>query len=439
MFTAGGIVTGQKFIGRQSELDKLNLFFSGINNYSLIGLSRVGKSSLVSELLVRNSELLLIKNCQVVNYTITSSTKERDIYRLFFTKILEVTKRLGTSDLENDAEDILKKLEIDFIDHEKVIDLSDKLYESTRIRFFLIFDEFDNAPDVFQKYLMTLREIITRSKNIKLLTISRTSLAKLFPLGGDGSVFPGSFTQFPLKGFSEIDVGNFRQRLVTYVGKDVNDNVWNSIKFYAGNSPFCLALWANAYLDIIQNKIDYLNDKEIVNKMCEICLPQTDEFLTYLCQALQRLGELKNLINFIDITSVSGEVVDKEYFRTLNSYGVISLDNNTLELPYLNNFLSKRPETVFDYSELYELVPIIDTLIVDCDTKLTTLFGSKKANNIFNAITNLKRDLRAIKVKIDSNIKLCEIDGFLPPEITDAEINLYKQKISECRNYLDCV
>lgn len=437
MFTAGGIVTGENFIGRQSELDSLSIFFSGINNYSLIGLSRAGKSSLVSELLVRKSELLFSKNIQVIKYTLTSSTREKDVFRHFFAKILDVINHLGVSELKNDAIEILEKLEIDRIDHEKVIELSDKLFENTRVRFCLIFDEFDNAPDVFQKHLMTLREIITHSKNIKLLTISRTSLAKLFPLGGDGSVFPGAFTQFPLKGFSIVDVENFRKKLEKCVGMEVNNDVWNSIKFYAGNSPFCLALWANAYLDVIQNKIDNMKDNEIISKMCELCIPQTDEFLTYLCQALKRLGELDNLKNFIDITSIAGEIENKEKFRTLNSYGIISLNNHLLELPYLKKFFSKRQETMIDYSELCKLVPIIDTLIADCDTKLTTLFGRDTRNS--SVISCHRRDLLAIKVKIDSNIKLSEIGGFLAPEITDAETNLYKQKIGECRNYLDCV
>lgn len=439
MFPVGTIVTGDEFIGRQSELDNLKVFFEGINNYSLIGLSRIGKSSLVSELLVRHSELLFSKNIVIVKYAITSSVREKDVFRRVFTKILKVTKRLGTSDLENDANDILEKLETDNIDHEKAIELSDKLFESTSIRFLLIFDEFDNAPNVFQKHLMTLREIITRSKNIKLLTISRTSLAKLFPLGGDGSVFPGAFTQFTLKGFASSDMEIFRQRLESYVGTKVNNGVWNSIKFYAGNSPFCLSLWANGFLEVHQNKIHNMNDDEIIRKMCEICLPQTNEFLTYLCQALQRLGELENLRDFIDMTSVSGEVVDKEKFRTLNSYGVISLDNHTLELPYLKEFFSKRPETKFDHSELCKLVPIINTLIDDCDTKSTTLFGSEKANKLSADINSLRQDLLSIKVKIDCNIELSKIEGFLPPEITDAEINLYKQKINDCKNYLDYV
>lgn len=440
MFVAGGIVTGENFFGREVELDRLKVFFSGINNYSVTGLSRIGKSSLVSELLIRMSEVIASDNIQIIKFSLNSNTQEKTIFRQLFKKILDATKHLESDDLKNEAEAVIDELDNEYIDEKKVIELSDKLFSETGIRFFLIIDEFDKAPDVFSKHLMTLREIITHSKNIKLLTISRTSLGKLFPLGANGSVFPGAFVSYPLKGFSVDDVKIFKQNLQQTVENGVNRNIWEKIEYYAGNSPFCLALWCNAYLDVIRNHSIEIDEDFIIEEIEEICVPQTDEFLSYQCQALKRLGELDNLKTFLHTMTLERQDIDIEKFRNLQSYGVIRRSNRSLTQPYLKDYLSKIPDTNIDPSELSQLVPIINKLIDDCELKLTTLFGAgHSATRISSDLTQYRRDLQAIKIKLDSEIELSNLDAFLLPDISDVEINLYKQKIFECRNYLNRV
>jgi len=178
----------------------------------------------------------------------------------------------------------------------------------------------------------------------------------------------------------------------------------------------------------------------VIEEIEETCIPQTDDFLFYQCEALKRLGELGNLKTFIKAITSGEKNLDKNGFRSLNSYGVISWTDKTLTQPYLKDFLFKKPDANIDLSELRDLAPIIDSLIQDCDSKLVALFGrGQAASRISTTVTCHRRDLQAIKIKMNYELELSELNAFLLSDLTDEEINLWKQKIGECRAFLDNV
>ena len=102
-----GIVTGERFVGRQAEINEIHTRVLGelYGNLAIVGLPRIGKSSLVWNALITLKDKLLKENHIIAYISISSSDNVVSFFKGLVLAVLEEIE------LENNLVDIYKRLE----------------------------------------------------------------------------------------------------------------------------------------------------------------------------------------------------------------------------------------------------------------------------------------------------------------------------------------
>lgn len=206
---SGGIVTGEQFIGREYELQRMWMQVMNkkkFGNYAIMGLPRIGKSSLAWEgIMARKEELLKEKTLPIwLNASIPRSAAE--LYK-------KMGKELKKSLTELNA-DILYEIqsELDQLQHTQSIENVQELVETILellkdddYKTILVLDEFDGVQTYMNdKDISFLRTIAYDPKmKICLVTTSRKTIEEIEASNGYVSNLHGIFESGRLGLFDE--------------------------------------------------------------------------------------------------------------------------------------------------------------------------------------------------------------------------------------------
>jgi len=254
----GKIVKGDRFIGRLKEISQIHNRLLGQNygNLAIIGLPRVGKSSLAYNSLFIHSDKLLREKTLV--FWINTGKIASSVS--FFEKLVFDVCILFEQHFP-DKYSIIKIL------HQKIIqnDLSSIEFSSYVQRFFevlnnnnykiiFILDEFDNSERIFNvEDFQLLRELsYSPSTEVALVTISRRTLQELEPSNGSLSNFYQIFSELHLGFFSEDDLYKY-WRFVESHNVIVDQSSIDIIMNYTSSHPFLLDIINNDVFNKLQN------------------------------------------------------------------------------------------------------------------------------------------------------------------------------------------
>ncbi len=303
----GGIITADRFVGRKSELVQIQRRLLGevFGNLAIIGLPRIGKSSLAWNCILGNKEALISKKILPIWIPLGEFSNLIELFDEILSSVCELVK---VSDNELFA--VLNTIKANFIDATTNIEKRRYVKKFLRkinthgSRLILVFDEFDNSKEIFNlQDFQFLREIsYNLETKIAILTISRKTIQELEPDNGSLSNFYQIFDELRLKLFNADDIFLYWQRLKN-LGITVTDNYIENLNFYSGNHPYLIDLINYSIFNKVEQRD--INLDEIFNSTLDnLKLKLFNEY-----ESILKLMQQENLDNKL-VQMIVGPVYD---------------------------------------------------------------------------------------------------------------------------------
>jgi hypothetical protein len=324
----GNIVRGNRFIGRQADLQAIENRItrpSEAGNLAVIGEPRIGKSSLVYKAIIERRHELVERKFLPVWINLATYDRSAIFFRSLVTRAVEEMEEVGwLNDLMRKAATLALEDELSWSEGYSRIQ---RFFERTRragYRILFVLDEFDHARNLFKGDIsgfQGLRELSYRPEwRVTYITISRRTIRDIELQTQAISTFDGIFHKHYLGMFDPGALDEYRQRL-TNAGAIVTPKVQERIAYYCGGHPYLLEMlgyeiietirqspdWdvdsvagniATAFVDQYERMVGLLREDGALGKLIQIVLgpvidvrqTDVDEFLKY--GLIQRKGEI---------------------------------------------------------------------------------------------------------------------------------------------------
>lgn len=330
--SAGTIVSGSSFVGREYELETIKgrLFGSNFGNLAIVGIPKIGKSSLMYHALAENTELLWNENRFIITwYTFKRSLNEEHSSKDVFVRLVcEINRFLKKHNETHLLEEVKEYSEL-ILSPESVWSefeqnllyyFEEIVYAGIRVIFCV--DEFDYSKDYLSEIeYELLRELSYRNSNkIAIVTTSRRSIYDIEHYSGGGSNFYGTFENIYLKPFTKLEHGSQCKLLPTLSNEDCN-------KLFSthGGHPYISAKVLNEY--IRTNDLSYSLDKV------------TQDALLYyedLFYVLEK-DDLADKVDRLYCGYIDG-VTEAQEDYIYNCYGIFKEEQDGYMIPYCTFF-----------------------------------------------------------------------------------------------------
>lgn len=267
IFVVGPEVKGDSQIGYKRYLDQFtNILLNSINNISITGLKRFGKTSIAKEVISR----VKIESEKKVITIFIDLAKQRS-----FSDFLMAVKNGLEDEIMGDdtlAEAVynnaifkkylkrINSIESESKTYRDTLESLFKWFTKQDIRVILAIDEFDAASDLFKEtadfeYLRDLSS--NRDIGLSLVLVSRRQLYMIEKKNFNNSTFHGVVQTYPVNGFEQDDLEEFFGVLSANYEINLNDYSRNRLAYYCGKSPYLFSMFAYDIVD------DYFSEKEI--------------------------------------------------------------------------------------------------------------------------------------------------------------------------------
>lgn len=343
----GGVVTGERFIGRNNEIQIIQNRLLGRNygNIAIMGLPRIGKSSLAwNSVMVLKDELIKIKILPVwISFGEYSSLYE--VFQEVGLEILEMLtdstetvshlatmlRCINNSDNQTERRRFIKKIF--------------KFLRKSGFRVIIILDEFDNAQNILDLHdFQFLRESSNNpDTKLALLTISRKTIQELEPNNGALSNFYQIFTDLRLKFFDQNDQNDYWNR-VRQNGIEVSQKYILLTKYYCGSHPYML----DAFNHEVFNKISQTETN--LEKTSELAIKELNLKMLNEYESIIKLMREEGLESML-MQMIVGPVYDitQREVEKLLKYDIVSLDPENKYSSfseYFNNYLVLKSNSI---------------------------------------------------------------------------------------------
>ena len=332
--SAGTIVEGNVFVGRQMELRDISerLFGEEFGNVAIVGIPKVGKSSLMHNALMANVEELWSKHrFLVVWYTLKKSSEEvsksekRTIFLRLVSEVYHFLKNHQETELMDSLDEyygIIKDQSVVWSEFEQNILYFFEEIVYTGIRVIYCIDEFDYSKDVLgESEYELLREISYRNSNkIAIVTTSRRSIYDIEHYTGGGSNFYGTFENIYLKPFNK-DEHSAQCNMINKMPQEDLDKLYTA----HGGHPYLNAL-------VLKNYISNYNLSDSIYKV-------NQEVLRYYTD-LFYVMEKDDLADKVDklYCGYNEGVTEEQKDYIYNCYGIFKEDSDGYIVPYCITF-----------------------------------------------------------------------------------------------------
>lgn len=339
----GKIVFGDRFVGRTNALRQIwNRVVENHGNISVIGMPRVGKTSLVWECLMTNKnrlvnnykripvfiesasvaceydymKLLVDETCQEIEDIISEESGNYKLNSLYSNELREYGSMLSPDKNPVENANVFKKF-------------FRKLYLKADFGIIFVLDEFDHTQKIFGvATFQLLRELSTNpNAKVSFVTTSRKSIEEIESKDGAISNFHGTFVPLYLRLFDEDDMDSYWTRLdsVVFIPEDIKNNIIKIVGFH----PYFLDLCCIQYL--FNGQIDVLFASDFKMKIYAefnqiIDILKRDELINATIQLVVgppmdvKAEQLDRLVNFGIINSISFESKAKLLHLNCNDY-----------------------------------------------------------------------------------------------------------------------
>lgn len=427
MFKVGAPVTGEDFIGRETEIERIVSAIKSGNNISVYGMARIGKTSIIKEIVRRASATDIFQKTPM--FFEFRLTKDKNIRYHFFEDLKDfILDKVEEYDGEetnqiNSLKRLISRVEDGqdekMVNHERYIRMCSKITKLYDNDIWIILDEMDYANTAFGSYIQKIRELVTTDR-VHVINISRHSLTSIFPAHSEGSNYPGVVTQnIPIIGFSQNDTCSFKDRFNTITGLKNADTIWDSMIKYTGNVPYFLALLSN---EISANNVQTIAD------IAENPYGKYMETLKYWYQSLYSDNMLDNAIKYIEDPIQANT-------KNLLVFGIIQ--DGTFSVPWFADYIQTQSEMgqpsdlMDEYYEMQTQIPVLLTR------------GKNVSQGVMRDRETLKRinvciqELESMESKIECMRVLNEKNTFVRIVPSVEEINLFDTKIRDINDYFE--
>lgn len=272
IFLIGPQATGKHFIGRESMLQRLQSvidFGRSHQAISLVGLSRVGKSSLIANAF--SEDIVHRRGGIYVSIVLTEHLN----YILFLRAIINGLKDGLEQFFSEQKNDLLLARQFEkalLAQNDEngylLLCLSIKgilqLLKRKNIGVLLVIDEFDGATHLFEKkkqYFEFIRTIASSAEYaVNTILVSRRNLEIIEECSPENSTFNGVFDRITLTGFDDTDLQKYFC-ILRDAGIQINSDIAKHLQYYAGRIPYLLSIFGyylvnSEHHDLLPNSID---------------------------------------------------------------------------------------------------------------------------------------------------------------------------------------
>lgn len=245
----GSIVYGKRFIGRK---DALKIIENRIirpreaGNLAIIGLPRIGKSSLVYKALIERKKELLTQNLLPIWINLGTYDEAPVFFRSLITHCVDEMEELNW--LSEPINRAARRVLGDKISRSEGYYDIQRFFQKVRqagYRILFILDEFDHARHLFKGDIIGFQQLRDLTDNpewrVNFVTTSRRSIRDIELQTRVISTFDGIFHKHYLAMFNSDDLNEYFTRLES-VGISVSSLVKDRILFYCSGYPYLLEM-----------------------------------------------------------------------------------------------------------------------------------------------------------------------------------------------------
>ena len=295
----GGIVTGSRFIGREAELRKVKdriLNSAGFGSISVVGLPRIGKSSLVCEALRRAPSEVLGQRVVVAQANVGTFKSVGDLLRYVVEELAEElrSKKLGNELTHSRVNKALTESLIDF----NVVRTVFRSLKQEGLRPISVLDEFDAGRRLFKdtpNLFHWLRELCSNSDfKAAVVFVAKRRLQDISRLAGyESSYWTNVLMSLPLKPFSNDDTDIFFSKLERD-GVPIKEKERQEILSFLGCHPYLLDMFGYHVWARVKQR-----EHVDINWIGEICDELIREYHQQIDEVLEDSAMLSKLIQIV--------------------------------------------------------------------------------------------------------------------------------------------
>jgi len=269
----GPIVSGERFVGRKAALTKISQRVLGktYGNLAIMGLPRIGKSSLAWQSIMTKKKTLLEERTIPIFFSTGSC---REITFFFQQMVLSLDQEIGLSFFDgkyikftSGLVEAIKSANADDASFTLNIINYYKVVKRLGYKVIYILDEFDGVQQYFDLAAFQLLRELSYNPEIKLclVTTSRKTIQEIESKNGAISNFYGTFQDLRLGMFDDDDMTEYWHRVDSY---KFTDGYKNGVEYYVGRHPLLLDLLNDYFvrsgeLSLDNAADDVLNDIRI--------------------------------------------------------------------------------------------------------------------------------------------------------------------------------
>ncbi len=338
----GRIIHGDRFIGRKTIINNIENRIIHPNtpgNLAIIGMHRIGKSSLAHKVIIEQKNNLTGKGILPIWMGVASYDLSSDFFHALVKRCAREMKRLNwLSDEVQELADYALETE------DSWDEIKDFFIEVKEIgyRMLLILDEFDHTRHLFKgnTAFQRLRELADYPDyGFSLVLTSRRSIRDIERLAGSTSPFHNIFQVQRLGMFNDEDLKIYFA-LFSSIGLQIADTDRKRILFYCGAHPYLLEMLGCEIVEMFRQNREQETD---VDKAANTVLQSIFEHYDDMIRLLREDGALNKLLQIL-----FGPVIDVKQtdVTELQNYGLIQLTENGAYTAYSEHF--------HDYLKLHE-------------------------------------------------------------------------------------
>lgn len=338
----GKIVRGERFIGRRQIIGVVESRIiqpTNPGNLAIVGVHRIGKSSLAYKTIVEQRDKLIGKGILPIWRGLSSYDQSSEFFRSLVDEYVSEMEDLGwlTEKIQRSADRALESS----ASWDRIKRFF-KEVQNAGYGVIFILDEFDHARNLFkgETAFQRLRELADYPDyRLSLVLTSRRNIKDIELSAGSSSPFHNIFQIQRLGMFNDEDLATYFL-LFSSIGIQMIDVDRERILFYCGAHPYLLEMlgW-----EIIEKFRQNQEQKIDVNKAADAILQSVFEHYDDMIRLLREDGTLNKLLQIL-----FGPVIDVKQtdVTELQNYGLIQPTENGTYAAYSEHF--------HDYLKLHE-------------------------------------------------------------------------------------
>ena len=342
----GGIVSGERFIGRKNSLKVLKqriIHPREPANTAVISAPRLGKSSLVYDFISNHRHELRTKRIVPIWINLATYQEIEDFFCSLVNHCYDELESLGwlSEELEHAAHPFLQR---DFFGIEGYIRIQ-RFFEKARragIRVLFVLDEFDYARVLFHNNMAAfqmLRELSYRPEwRISYIVITRSPIHEIEVQNGSISTFEGIFHNHYLTMFNDKEMGEYFSCLSS-VGVVIDKGVRDKVGHYCGGHPYLIDMLGYEMVEIMRE----YQRTDIVSAFKRIEGSIFHEY-KHLVTWLHERGRFKTIKQILFDDTADAE--QAEIYELLR-YGLIKIEGDSLSVfsEHFHEYLESERQT----------------------------------------------------------------------------------------------